>query len=297
MRKQLLAAIFAVTGAQQAGAQDYGLDLFTSASHTFRLNDSERYSVKNGDRSRAVGARVAASFDPYPTGTADAFASANLATGELKASAATNRPCDQIINCLPTGAYAQAGFSDTLRFTIPGATSTTITSINMAFSSIGEFINGASPSTLQHILQGTFYNQGLSNGAGFNILYQNGSVNTGVGGFNTHQITSAIRDNFGITVSYDLYGATPDLSLALTLYAIANDGGIADFGRTARVGLTLPEGVTYTSASGVFLTAVGVPGAVPEPATWASMILGFGLVGGALRRARARTTASTVPAR
>jgi hypothetical protein len=34
-----------------------------------------------------------------------------------------------------------------------------------------------------------------------------------------------------------------------------------------------------------------VDGAVPEPATWAMMILGFGLVGGALRR---RTETSSV---
>ena len=31
---------------------------------------------------------------------------------------------------------------------------------------------------------------------------------------------------------------------------------------------------------------ISISGAVPEPAAWALMILGFGLVGGALRRAR-----------
>lgn len=42
--------------------------------------------------------------------------------------------------------------------------------------------------------------------------------------------------------------------------------------------------------AGVLLDAISV-GAVPEPATWAMMILGFGLVGGAMRR-RTRQTVS-----
>lgn len=43
-------------------------------------------------------------------------------------------------------------------------------------------------------------------------------------------------------------------------------------------------------------TAIGpitdVPGAVPEPATWAMMIVGFGLVGFAMRRRKVRSTLS-----
>ena len=37
------------------------------------------------------------------------------------------------------------------------------------------------------------------------------------------------------------------------------------------------------------ISAYAVGGAVPEPSTWAMLILGFGLVGGALRSARAKT--------
>lgn len=62
-----------------------------------------------------------------------------------------------------------------------------------------------------------------------------------------------------------------------------------DFGNTGSFGFgTLPVGLTYGSASGVFLTANATPGGVPEPATWAMMILGFGFVGSALRRDRRR---------
>lgn len=76
---------------------------------------------------------------------------------------------------------------------------------------------------------------------------------------------------------------------ALTLYfyqslsASANSGGMADFGHTMRFNWNLPTGVSYTSASGRFMSGVA---AVPEPSTWAMMISGFGMVGGAMRRAR-----------
>lgn len=60
---------------------------------------------------------------------------------------------------------------------------------------------------------------------------------------------------------------------------------------TSTLGINAPEG-DFTSLSGAFLgfektpdapVDPGVPG-VPEPATWAMLILGFGLVGGSLRR-------------
>jgi hypothetical protein len=57
---------------------------------------------------------------------------------------------------------------------------------------------------------------------------------------------------------------------------------ISDFGNTLHYNWVLPEGIIAQSGSGVFLT--DVTSAVPEPATWALMITGFGLLGGALRR-------------
>ena len=61
------------------------------------------------------------------------------------------------------------------------------------------------------------------------------------------------------------------------LYTVNLDTGLATF-----------TGNTSNALFGI--TALDV-GAVPEPATWAMMILGFGLVGGAMRR---RKTAHTV---
>ncbi len=60
----------------------------------------------------------------------------------------------------------------------------------------------------------------------------------------------------------------------------------ADFGNTLNFNWVLPDGVEAHSESGVFLTQLAADAGVPEPSTWAMMILGFGLAGAAVRRRR-----------
>lgn len=69
------------------------------------------------------------------------------------------------------------------------------------------------------------------------------------------------------------------------MYMSAGGRGSADFGHTAEIKWNLPEGVTYSSASGGFFA--GSPAAVPEPASWAMLIAGFGLIGSVMRRRKA----------
>ncbi len=105
----------------------------------------------------------------------------------------------------------------------------------------------------------------------------------------------------------DLSGSTFDLTLALLaasypspVNSVSPAGGTAndDFAETARLsslsffdarGNPLAFG-TLTGASGRLYDAAGVHtapvGGVPEPASWALMIAGFGLVGSTLRRGR-----------
>jgi hypothetical protein len=60
------------------------------------------------------------------------------------------------------------------------------------------------------------------------------------------------------------------------------DGTICDYSNTAQMSLILPSDVTYTSASGVFLTQSSAPATVPEPTTLA--LLGGALAGLAVFR-------------
>lgn len=71
---------------------------------------------------------------------------------------------------------------------------------------------------------------------------------------------------------------------------------LSRFGSTVNDGFSAVTLKTNGAAAGTLVAsqgAVGVPNAVPEPAAWAMMIGGFGLVGGAARR---RQTVKTVVA-
>jgi len=66
-----------------------------------------------------------------------------------------------------------------------------------------------------------------------------------------------------------------------------SNGEVADFGSTARLSISLPEGYSFRSTSGVLLSDVaGVPSPVPEPGTYAMLLGGFALTGMVVRRRR-----------
>lgn len=75
--------------------------------------------------------------------------------------------------------------------------------------------------------------------------------------------------------TFDTTGATrDDMGWSPFEYSFVADSATTTLSFTSSMG----------GAYGAALDAVSVSGAVPEPATWALMILGFGAVGGAMRR-------------
>jgi hypothetical protein len=83
------------------------------------------------------------------------------------------------------------------------------------------------------------------------------------------------------------------MGIGALLHLDCRFASVCDFGNTGAFTFgALPTGLTWTSESGTFLSALetgpidpGV-GGVPEPAAWAMMILGFGLVGTMARSRR-----------
>lgn len=91
------------------------------------------------------------------------------------------------------------------------------------------------------------------------------------------------------TELYLTSGRSYDIFAAFNLIATpgAQTGSITmDALNTSRIGIVATPG-SLTSQSGEFLGFAQTPvSAVPEPATWAMLIMGFGFVGSALRRRR-----------
>jgi hypothetical protein len=65
--------------------------------------------------------------------------------------------------------------------------------------------------------------------------------------------------------------------LDLRLKSDNNDHSVMNFGHTAQLGIEMPDGWTFTSSSGVFMSQL--PASVPEPAALLMWLAGFGLAG------------------
>lgn len=199
----------------------------------------------------------------------NASAAADRSTGSLHAAAgATAVPNSGLQAGFPAGATAKLG--DTLYFqAAPGAITTTVGMTVHIDGSLGAKLTGDSGGS-----GSPFANFGIYVG-----------LNQEQGNFKS--VASNVTDQFIDSIywtetgnySLDLHGSFKfdGANAVVPIFMILSVGGqygYADFGNTAKFTFDpLPAGVSYTSASGDFLSAV------PEPSTWAMMILGFFGVG------------------
>lgn len=207
--------------------------------------------------------------NPSASGQARASTYADLATGKLGGSSAGD---------YARQGYTTAVFNDLLTFSIAGASSTTVTLIEIGFSIDGGMVYSGAP------FSETALSGDLRFGDAFaRVVFGSGVVpSEGQGGWVSGSWSAAANADLNtFTGIYALVGATPTLGVRAALGTRASSLSSADYGNTASFQMSLPTHVTYTSASGVFLSAAPVP----EPGTWALMLAGMG---GVLLRARRR---------
>ena len=234
------------------------------------------------------------------------------ATSNIKADLSTAsihlyaNDSDQTGNCssatVPCG-YSQVsgGISDTLHFSVAGATANTVTPIKAIFTLEGSMIytgaNVDTPNSAYAEIYGALnfagtpsrfdlindVNSGFATRVNYLDNYPSGIANTWTTNAN-HTVNVS-------TFTYNLVGASGTVNFDLNINNLICDRGFTcDFSNTAKFALVLQPGTTFTSDSGVFLTAP-VTGAVPEPASWIMMLTGFGMLGGAMRRRAAAAAA------
>ena len=220
-----------------------------------------------------------ASFDRLSSttaGTYSAFATTDLSTGKIGASASS-------YGDVLAGAFAFGQLGDGLNFTVAGATASTVTNIGVTFDIHGMRSTTDGDITVRNILN--FGDAGLDYS-----LSQRGLGAPAIGksafGWVSYSFDESVPDHTTFRGVYALRGASQRLMFGEGFWTTAYyNGATSDYASTSSFSFVLPSEVTYTSDSGVFLTGLGgVGGGVPEPATWALMLAGFGLVGSALRR-------------
>lgn len=196
---------------------------------------------------------------------------------------------------------SSASLTDMLHFTVAGAVGSTVTAVGITFTlegamhQTGTSIDGNSNG---EIYGGLHFGRSdarfdLRNyGAGYGTSSTGGQtaviyLDTYPSGYPGTWTTNADHTVNTFTETYNILGAAADIYVDLYATLQCADGMSCDYGNTAKFALNLAPGTSFSSDSGVFLKGSGAVGGVPEPASWALMLAGLGVIGAALRRRRA----------
>jgi hypothetical protein len=227
----------------------------------------------------------------YAAAEGYASASADLSTGQVKIGNYSNfaSTAGQFVN----GVYAagdafsnvQASWTDTLHFS--GGTGLVTIPIDIRLD--GTFGGGTGVFRFNQANFGFGADDGVqplvSAGVRFStygpiistanaVLGQDWSVSSKIGNW-----TQFGPDRFVGSLTVNM--ARPNVNIYMGL---SNYNGFSDFMHTAEFNMSLPNGISYTSDSGVFLASDSGTSAVPEAATWTMLLVGFGVIGILLRR-------------
>jgi hypothetical protein len=214
------------------------------------------------------------------TVTSSALATGNLATGSVGVYSFPSQ-----VGGVVSEGTASAMLKDSLTFNIAGASSSTVTDIDVTFTVDGNvtYANGSGAELTDSMLFG---------GANIDYVYDSAGSDPNhiveVGGWASYDITSESADSFVLSGVYALTGSSDVLTTQLLLSLQCQGDASCDVSHTGAISLTLPSDVTFTSASGVFLTQPLT--ATPEP-SYAVFLLGLGLAGAIFLARRGRRPA------
>jgi hypothetical protein len=209
------------------------------------------------------------------SGSGKSAATADRTSGELHAEAG-------VISGYEFPATATALFGDTLLFVNSLANAATVTTIGFNVhvdADLSDFPPGDGYTSSGNAHGGIVFTLG-------NVIYTGGEYSGFAPTTSNIKTTGSIVENYyggPATIDQNYAGTFSFIgpSASASILFLLSAGGqyqYADFSNTAAFSFdTLPTGVSYTSASGDFLTPRA--GSVPEPATWAMMLLGFAGLG------------------
>ena len=277
-------------------AQAYLAESSATANDSSRRHDTsqgvtiERYNgtIAGGGGSTGIGGTVSTSYVsdtdsfnlvPY---SGYAYGSANLNTGSLHAVA--NRTYGQPV----AGGFAQTDvrWVDDITFITAGASATTTRQIVVDLQ-----LSGAISREQDMELRYGFKMLGVGGGGGQIARYTlfdsvlGPSANDFLGpvdvlGFDDGwQVISNAVGDMHFRGLVNITGASKTFILDTVLRLICISGTSCDFGNSAHLRFDLPPDVSFTSGSGVLLTA-----AVPEPGSGALLLAGLLTVGLVARR-------------
>lgn len=223
------------------------------------------YAGTTGGGWQGGSGHFSAGVSSLPNRYTQGAAAASLADGQLHASfSALRAPCTPRGCHTKTGGTATAIYWDTISF---------VNGQNIGLADIELSIDGVMSEL------------GSQASVRWFVGHKPGDFWSDIGRYaETHSLsngTTVVDDGLLLPLGNSTFFVYAELTVSANAVGNWEGGGwdaLADFGNTLHFNWTLPEGVSYSSASGQFMTAV------PEPAS-ALLMLG-GLLGFAVRRSR-----------